>query len=1108
MKAVPSTHPSPEQLAAFVAGKMNAVDSALLEGHLTDCDACQVVLEALPEDTLMSLLRPVAPGPAEPTPRAVAGAEKTSAFEGTPLPEPSPGSSGETGALPASLIDHPRYRVGEMLGAGGMGVVYRAEHRLMDRPVALKIISRQLADRPEMIERFRREVKAAARLSHPNIVHAYDAEQAGPTHFLVMEYVEGTSLDRLVRQRGPLPVPEACDQVCQAALGLQHAFEQGMVHRDIKPHNLMRTPQGQVKILDFGLAHFGREVKPEEDSATAGTIMGTPDYLAPEQARDAHSADIRADLYSLGCTLYFLLAGRPPFPDKTALGKIAAHLEQTPPPLTELRHDLPPGLVRVVEKLMAKDPAQRYQTPAEAAQALAPFTKAGAPPLRRWVWIAATVLLGILGSAGYLFGPIVYRTATNRGKAVIESEGSSAIRAEPLPPVEPGTPLNAAALVSHPATLEGVRSWTLAPVAHPEGVEDTAYSPDGKLLATGCRDGSIRLWDPGSGRLVRLLVGPSLFLSSLAWSPDNRLLAAGSREKTVCLWEAATGRLLRTMRRPASVICLAWSPDGKTIACGEEDGMVRLVEAASSRALEVLQGHSSLVRGVTWSGDGRLLASGSSDGTIRLWEVGSATLLRTLGGHEGGVDVVAFASRGKTLASGGRDSTVRLWEVETGRMVRALSGHQGDIRALAWAPDGATLASAGTDHLVRIWETESGRKLRTLEGHTHNITSLSWSPEGSVLASGSGDTTARLWRPASGQLVLTLPGTVVRWGHVVLWSVDGKRMVSGSYHEPVEVWDSATGRVLHTFPERGSPALALSPDGKKLASAKAIVTVLDVGSGEELRTLEGHTKWVRAVVWSPDGKRLASAGEDGRVCVWDSDPSKPPLQQASPGVMEVVAWSPDSVTLASGGTDGFVKLWEPGRPGPQMLAAQLGAIQALAWSPDGKMLASGHADRLIRLWDPRSGKVLRTLSGLFEPTHSLTWSPDSRFLAGGAGWGNLRIWEAATGKVVHSPPGHTSPMLSAAWSPDGTALASADEMGTVRLWDPATGRPRANLLTMPSGDSLAVNQEGHYRGSVRKEEEIVYIVQTEQGQEMVSPREFRKKYGWKNDPDQVRLTGK
>jgi hypothetical protein len=290
---------------------------------------------------------------------------------------PAPAAARPPANLPPELASHPRYHILRELGRGGMGVVYQARQTMMDRPVAIKVISKALLDNPGALERFHREVKAAAKLSHPNIVTAYDAERAGDLHMLVMEFVPGQSLAELLQKKGPLPVAQACHFVRQAALGLQHAADQGMVHRDIKPQNLMLTPKGQVKILDFGLAKVASERSQGSGLTSANTYMGTPDYSAPEQATDARSADIRADIYSLGCTLYCLLAGEPPFRSETDIKTILAHLEKEATPLPELRPDVPPELWAVVARMLAKDPAKRYQRPAEVAQALAPFCKPG-----------------------------------------------------------------------------------------------------------------------------------------------------------------------------------------------------------------------------------------------------------------------------------------------------------------------------------------------------------------------------------------------------------------------------------------------------------------------------------------------------------------------------------------------------------------------------------------------------------------------------------------------------------------------------------------------------------------------------------------------------------
>jgi len=280
--------------------------------------------------------------------------------------------------VPPELVNHPRYRIMGVLGKGGMGTVYQAEHRVMKRAVALKVIGAHLVADPAAVERFQREVEAAAKLSHLNIVTAFDAEQAGNCHFLVMELVDGIRLDRVLEGHGPLPLVAACAYARQTALGLQHAHEHGMVHRDVKPQNLMLTRKGEVKILDFGLARFVSENGSPVSLTECGELNGTPDFMAPEQAEDARSADIRADIYSLGCTLYTLLTGQPPFPGRNHVEKVVGHLKREPAPLTAFRDDLPPELVQIVRRMMAKNPAERFQTPGEAVKALRAFSKTGA----------------------------------------------------------------------------------------------------------------------------------------------------------------------------------------------------------------------------------------------------------------------------------------------------------------------------------------------------------------------------------------------------------------------------------------------------------------------------------------------------------------------------------------------------------------------------------------------------------------------------------------------------------------------------------------------------------------------------------------------------------
>lgn len=449
-------HPPKNQLIAFGQGKLAPDESQSIETHLEGCPECCETLLDLQDDTFTGLVRQAQQinvtaknrlSQSAPDQILEVHSADASPQDLTLVTESSDSES--RGELPTELREHPRYRIIELVGQGGMGCVYRAEHRLMNRTVAVKLVNSQLVRNPQAVERFRREVRAAARLLHPNIVTAHDAEQAGDAHFLVMEFVDGIDLATIVKDRGPMSIAEACRCVRQAADGLQHAHEQGMVHRDIKPHNLMLSAAGQVRILDFGLAGFATEsalgvnarqnadepamateaadlaAAPEDRGYAAaaahltamGSVMGTPDYIAPEQAADAHAADIRADIYSLGCTLHFLLTGKPPFEADNVLAKLKAHAEHSPPALTALRNDVPSELANIVLRMMAKNPSERFQTPAEVAAALAPLALTSSST-RKPQW--GIIAVALAGAAFLLAGLIVI--LTDKGRLEIRSE--------------------------------------------------------------------------------------------------------------------------------------------------------------------------------------------------------------------------------------------------------------------------------------------------------------------------------------------------------------------------------------------------------------------------------------------------------------------------------------------------------------------------------------------------------------------------------------------------------------------------------------------------------------------------------------------------------------
>jgi urea transport system substrate-binding protein len=344
--------PPREQLEQLATRKLDPNDQALVATHVRSCPSCQQTVASL--------------SPHQAT------AEWTPAEESKSCPDTD-------SVLPNELRNHPRYRVTSVLGRGGMGTVFRAEHKLLERPVVLKVIRPELVANANIVQRFQREARLAARLTHPNVVTVHEAEAFGDTQMLVMEFIEGVTLAELVAERGLLPIAEACELIRQAAVGLEYIHQQSLVHRDIKPQNLLVSRNGQVKILDLGLAtlRVGGDAAPSELTGER-QFLGTVDYSAPEQWEGSRDVDIRADIYSLGCTFYYLLAGEAPFPNKkytTLMQQMWAHSQAPLPPIRELRPDLPEAIADILARMLAKRREERFDRPEEIAAALAPFTQ-------------------------------------------------------------------------------------------------------------------------------------------------------------------------------------------------------------------------------------------------------------------------------------------------------------------------------------------------------------------------------------------------------------------------------------------------------------------------------------------------------------------------------------------------------------------------------------------------------------------------------------------------------------------------------------------------------------------------------------------------------------
>ena len=655
----------------------------------------------------------------------------------------------------------PGYKVHGKLGQGGMGHVYKATQERLSRLVALKIIRKEsMSQDPRAVRRFQREAQAAAQLSHPNIIVIYDFNQSGNTYYIAMEYIEGVDLHQLVQDYGPLPMDLAADLILQTATGLQHAYEAGMVHRDIKPSNMMVAlpkPEGSyrqaapgeaglrallqksmVKILDMGTALLGQGVDSDSAKWTQhGTLMGTPDYLAPEQAMDSHTVDIRADLYSLGCTYYYLLTGKAPFGQYPLMKKLMMHQSALPKPVREFRPEVSPQIEMVVHRLMAKRPEDRFQIPADLVEALTTHR----------LHSEAT------GSSLYALNRQPRKASPPDEK--ISSPGSNGkIKHDEEPRHQIAETVSSASESFQTiAALKGGTGWTVA----------LAFSRDRNTLASGNLQGDICLWRFSKGKPSNQAAfqARTSELHSLAYSPDNRKLASGSGslDGTIRIWDLcqAVPQIETALAgHGAPVEALAFSPDSRLLVSGSADKTVRLWDlgeaggkSPSERA--VFKGHADTVKSVAIPPDGKTVASASLDGSVRLWRKGgmwSREMVALISGGWGAVQSVAFGPDGKTLAFGCLDQTVQLWEVanDQPKQIAVLKGHLGVVRLIQFPPDGKTLASVCDSGRIICWDCATAARVRDWQLPRMTICSVTFTFDARYLAAGASDGSIQVFR--------------------------------------------------------------------------------------------------------------------------------------------------------------------------------------------------------------------------------------------------------------------------------------------------------------------------------------------------------------------------
>jgi WD40 repeat protein/serine/threonine protein kinase len=1027
------------------------------------------------------------------------------------------------------------FRLLREVGRGGMGVVYEAEQMTLNRRVALKVLPFAATLDPRHIQRFKHEAQAAAYLHHTNIVPVYTVGCERGVYYYAMQFIEGQTLAALIRglrRQGPEPsssaptplyassqadgerpkptarpptaaVPStqrsapdpayhrrAAQLGVQAAEALEHAHQLGVIHRDIKPANLLIDGAGNLWVTDFGLAHCQSQV----GLTLTGDLVGTLRYMSPEQALGGRApVDHRTDIYSLGATLYELLALRPAFPGRDRQELLRQIAQEEPVPPRQLDRAIPAELETIVLKALAKAPEERYATAGELADDLRRFLedrpiRARRPTAlqraRKWARRHQALVRSALVSGVLLLALAVIALALSNHFIRQEQRQTEAARKDAdaaRDDLEAHLYYQTIDLAERDLTAGHVRraerrlaecpdarrgwEWHYLkrfrfggpdPLRHDSHLCATALSRDGRLLAVGDTRGTVTVWDTLAWRRLHTISAHKSWARGVAFHPDSRRLASAGWDGYVRVWDAVSGRPLWAGRPGGRVYAVAFHPKTKLLVSAGSDGIVKVWNADTGGELHTLAAHDRYIFSVAFSPNGEYLATGSADQTAAVWEVATWKRARNLPGHAAYVLGVAFSPDNQLLAtaSGGfytheHQGELKVWEVATGRLRHTLCGPNDSTWSVAFSPDGKRLASGSSEHsTVKLWDVASGLEALTLRGHTEAVWGVAFSPGGKRLVSASGDQTVRVWdatpleeQPAPGRR----PLAVLPAGAVGVAYHPGSRLLAVACQDgTVTVWDAATGSAAHTLRAAGVSAVAFSPDGRFLATGSTTqgVTVWEAQTGKEVRRLATEDV-VTAVAFSRDGRALAATAAR-TVRVWEAATGAPRhLLKGHTDFCTAVAFSPDGRLLASADYGGDVRVWDAAS-GAKVgdFRAHAGRASALAFSPDGKRLLSAGGDGDFRVWDTTAwGKGTRW-PGTGGRINGLAFSPDGLFFVSAGADATVRVWDAASGREVRALRGHADTVQAVAWSPDGRTLASASLDRTVQLWDAQTAPSR------------------------------------------------------------------
>jgi WD40 repeat protein len=1110
---------TPAELTAFNQGELPEENLQQLAEHLECCPKCEAAARAL--DSVSD---------------PIADAYRHSALTG-PLP---------VAAAPARVGE---YEILSEIGRGGMGVVYRARHLQLQRVVALKmLLGGAFAEREERV-RFRAEAEAVARLHHPHIVQIYeigehDVGDGLPRPYFTLEFAGGGNLSGLMSGR-PQPPRHAAALLEAVARAAHYAHLQGIVHRDLKPSNILLTEGGEPKICDFGVAKrlTGSDVK-----TRSGTLLGTAEYMAPEQASGETAVGPAADVYALGAILYTALTGRPPFQGTSTLNTLEQVRSLEPVPPRRLLPQVPRDLDTVCLKCLQKEPGRRYTSALALADDLRRFLEDHPIVARpvgaveravKWVrrrpaiagLVAAIVVTATVGVAS-VFG--LWRKAEARAEA--EAEAKNVARQKEQEEknarrenarlltnimfdhglnlcdqsdvdhgmlhlaralemaVENGAPelervarLNLAAWRPYLITQRGAldhRGWAWA----------LAFSPDSKMVLTGGKDGLVKFWDARTGTPQGEPLRHRYHVWSMAFSPDGRIIVTGSgndelRKGEVRLWDAATRKpLTEPLPQANEVSSVSFSPDGSRFlaACDDE---IRLWHMTQSQPTSLVLPHPGPAkrldriqprRSAIFSPDGKLVVTGCEDGTARLWDAFSGKPQGEALSHDAPVLALAFSPDGKTLASGSYDGSVRLWDIATGRLRLPELRHLGQVKALAFSGDGQFLATAGAIEEVdprtqkregvagevRLWSPATGERLGEPLWHPMPVWSLAFRPGGRYLLTGGRERAARFYLVPEGVPLgrpLGHEGTVAN----VLFSPDGSLALTASAGGDItahaRLWEmpAETNRTLTTYAGQvggtGVGLVALLADGRSvLGIAANWARVFDITDGTPISRVMDHPERLRGGSGSPDGKTLVTVGVGNLIRFWDKAAWRRLGECRPESEVWGTCFSPtDGRVMALACVNKTVQLWDAttGTPrGPALVHTS--PLTGFCVGTDSRSVYTVDESGQALQWDGRTGRVDKE----WKPHRSAFWVTLVRgrptIVGGGVRNRPNQLWDLQTCEPLGAPLSNLSGGIQkAAFSPDGSSIltGSADRR-VARLWDCTTGKPIGPAI--PHSDSV------------------------------------------------------